>query len=259
MILKITNKKGQEEGGSFSTAVWLAVLVLAIIIIVPLIYREQAFASELSENTACYTSIAGMIGSSGETGAKCPIKYYTAYNSRITETKEGKTTDTNIVKDFSAGENKVNELFAKLMGNCLQEGGGVRSKAFGRNWLSSTACLECSNINFDKDTAKDSFGDLRKYLEENNAPGKIKKYVELFTKDENAKNDWIDYGKGNNILPGKYENIILKNNIYTIFFIGIKSGTIANAANKKLFGDDTYFVYAATQENFNKVCERKVN
>ena len=263
MKLAIQSKKGQAaEGGGYSTAIWLAILVVAIVIIVPFIHEEEIFASQLSEDAACSVSIAGTPGSSGETGAKCPIRDYTVYNSRVTETKEGKTSDSEIVKDFSAGENKVYELFAKLMGSCLQRGGGVNSGVFSRSWFSSsTVCLECSNIRFNKDVAKDSFNGLREYLENNNAPGKDKKYADFFTKDEAHKDDWINYGRAKVLIPGNYGYSIEKNNIYTIFFIGVKEGTAsAIAFNGRLIGrEDTYFVYAAPQENFNKICDRKVN
>ena len=49
------NKKGQEESGGFSTAIWLIILVVSIVFFVPLLYKQQAFASDLSEATACYT------------------------------------------------------------------------------------------------------------------------------------------------------------------------------------------------------------
>ena len=263
MKLAIKSKKGQEEGGGFSTAIGLVILVVAVIIIVPLIQRQTAFASDLSEATACYTSIVGIPGASGETGAKCPIRDYVVYNNRVTETKDGKTSDSDIVKYFSADENKVYELFAKLIGSCLQKGGGVNSNAFSRSSLGSTVCLECSNIKFDNNVAKVSFNGLREYLENNKMPGKDKKYVDVFTKDEAHKEDWINYGqqKDRELIPGKYGYPIEKNNIYTIFFIGIKEGRVpAIALNLRLIGrEDTYFVYAATQENFNKICDRKVN
>ena len=262
MKLAIQNKKGEEEGGGISWAIGLAILVVAIIIFVPLIYKEQIFASELSEDAACYASIAGSILSSGETGAKCRIRDYTVYNNRVTETKESKISDSDLVKDFSAGENKVYELFAKLMGSCLQKGGGVNSRAFTRSWFaSSTVCLECSNVIFDKNVAKDSFNGFRDYIENNNVPGKDKKYADVFTKDEAHKDDWINYGRAKVLIPGNYGYPIEKNNVYTIFFIGIKEGTAsAIAFNGRLIGrEDTYFVYAATQENFNKICDRKVN
>jgi len=256
------NKKGQEESGGFSTAIWLIILVVSIVIFVPLLYKQQAFASDLSEATACYTSIIGSILSSEETRAKCPIKDYRVYNNRITQTKGSKISKSDIVKDFSATDNKVNELFAKLMGSCLQMGGGVNSRAFSRRWISSsTVCLECSNIKFDKEVARSSFSSLRDYLEKNNVPGKDKKYIDFFTKDQAHKEDWINYGIKNEIVPGKYEYPIEKNNIYTIFFIGIKEDTASAVAfDGRLIGrEDTYFVYAATQENFNKICDRKVN
>lgn len=262
MKLSIKSKKGQEEGGGFSTAIGLAILVVAVIILVPLIYRQIAFTSDLSEATSCYTSIVGSILSSEETRAKCPIRDYIVSNSLIKENKDGKIKEVDIVKSFSASDDKVNELFAKLIGSCLQMGGGINSKAFSRSWLSSsTVCLECSNIKFDKDVAKSSFIGLREYLENNNVPGKDKKYVDILTKDEAHKEDWIKYGIEKEIIPGKSNYPVEKNNIYTVFFIGIKEGTAsAIAFNGRLIGrEDTYFVYAATQENFNKICDRKVN
>lgn len=262
MKFAIKNKKGQEEGGGFSTAIWLVILVVSIVIFVPLLYKQEAFASDLSESTACYASIVGSVLSSEETRAKCPIKDYTISSRIIHETKDGKTKESGIVKDFSANDAKVNEVFAKLMGSCLQTGGGVNSKAFSRRWLSSsTVCLECSNIQFDKEVARSSFSGLRDYLEKNNVPGKDKKYADFFTKDQSHKEDWVNYGIKNDVIPGKYEYSIEKNNVYTIFFIGIKEGTAsAIAFNGRLIGrEDTYFVYAATQENFNKICDRKVN
>ncbi|MBI2658674.1 hypothetical protein HYX05_01045 [Candidatus Woesearchaeota archaeon] len=76
MDLSNKSKKGQEEGGGFSTAIGLVILVVAVIIIIPLIQRQTAFASDLSEATACYTSIVGSILSSEETRAKCSIRDY---------------------------------------------------------------------------------------------------------------------------------------------------------------------------------------
>jgi|GEM_PF-4472594 hypothetical protein len=256
----VKNKKGQEESPGIPTAIWLAILVIAIIIFVPFIYRQQLFASQLSEDTTCYTSIVGVPGESGETGAKCPIKDYIIYNNRGTEIKESKTKDLDIVKDFSANDNKIYELFAKLMGNCLQRGGGVNSRAFGRGWTQGTVCLECSNIKFDKEVVQNTFGGMREYMENNNVPKLNKKYIDAFTKSELTKEDWINYGKNKNLIPGKIGEPIDKDKIYTIFFMGVKEGTLAALADARLFSrEDTYFVYAATQENFNKICDRKVN
>ena len=262
MKFLIWNKKGQEEEGGFSTAIWLAIIVVALIIFVPFIYKQETFASQLSETAACYASIAGSIFSSEESVAKCPIRDYNVYNNIVKETKDGKTKDSDIVKDFSATDDKVYELFAKLMGSCLQMGGGVNSNAFGRRWLSSsTVCLECSNVKFDNEITQPAFGVLRDYLEKTNVPGKDKKYAELFTKNQQHKEDWVNYGVANGLIPGKITDLIEKKNIYTIFFIGIKEGTAsAIAFNWRLIGrEDTYFVYAAPQENFNKICDRKVN
>ena len=261
----LKSKKGQEEGGGgFSTAIWLVILVVGILIFILFIYKNVALAGQLSEDTACYTTLIGSMLSSEELVAKCPVQEYVVQNNALKESKGGKLADSDIVKDFSASDNKVNELFTKAMGKCLQRGGGVSSKAFGRSWFgSNTVCLECSNIRFDKDVAKNSFSELRYYLENTNAPNQNKKFADIFSKDQGHKEDWINYGynDNHNLLPGKYEQSIEKNNIYTVFFIGIKESTAsAVALNWRVLGrEDVYFVYAATQEDSTKICDRKVN
>lgn len=259
----IKNRKAQEaESGGFSTAIWFVLLVIGLAILILLIWKELAFGQELSESAACYTSIVGSMLSSEETRAKCPIKDYLAQNKVIKEFKDGKQIDSAIVKDFSLDDKKVSELFAALMKDCLKKGGGVNSRAFSRTWFSSsTVCLECSNVEFDKSIAKATFSGLRKYLENNKIPGSDKKYVEVFTRDDLHKEDWIYYGIENDLLSAKYDAALEKDQIYTVFFIGIKEGTAsAVALGRRLIGrEDVYYVYTATQENFNKVCERKVN
>ena len=156
----------------------------------------------------------------------------------------------------------TDKLFAKLMGECLQMGGGVNSKAFSRSWLqSSKVCLECSSIEFDKNIGKNSFSGFRDYLEKNKVSGTDKKYSDFFTKDESHKESWINFGSDNGLMPGKYGKTIDANEIYSVFFIGVKQGTInAVAWDHKLFDrEDTYFVYAAASDKSNGVCDRKVN
>lgn len=256
MQLKIRGKKGQDEGGTgFSQATWLALIVIGIVVFIPVIINEKAVASDLTDTAACYASLL-----SPDSTAKCDIVDYTIYKNVLQETKDGKTKEAEIVKGFSASEDKINELFAKLMGSCLQMGGGVNSRAFSRNWLASKVCLECSNVRFDSEVAGISFGGLRDYLEKNNVPGTDKKYADRFTKDSSHKEDWINYGIQNELAPGKYSYTIDKDKTYTIFLLGIKEGTAWALADTRLFArEDTYFVYASTQENFNKVCDRKVN
>lgn len=258
MQIKIKGKKAQDEGGTgISQATWLALIVVAIIILIPVIYKETAVASDLTDTAACYASLL-----SPDSTAKCPIVDYTIYKSLLQETKDGKTKESEIVKSFTASEDKINQLFTKLMGNCLQMGGGANSAAFSRNFLtSSKVCLECSNIRFDSEVSSASFGGLRDYLEKSNVPGTDKKYAERFTRDQAHREDWINYGIQNELLPGKYSNTIDKDKTYTLFFLGIKEGTATAVLwNWRLIGrEDTYFVYASTQDNFNKICDRKVN
>lgn len=257
MQIKIRGKKAEEEGGiGISQATWLALILIAIIILVPVIYKETAFASELTDTAACYASLL-----SPDSTAKCPIVDYTIHKNLLQETKDGKIKDSAIVNGFSASEDKINELFAKLMGNCLQMGGGVNSRSFSRNWLASTVCLECSNVRFDSEVPSSSFWGLRDYLEKNNVPGTNKKYAEKLTRDQAYREDWINYGIQNELAPGNYGYTIDKDKTYTIFFLGIKEGTATAVLwNWRLIGrEDTYFAYASTQDNFNKVCNSKVN
>lgn len=258
MQLKIRSKKAQDEGGTgFSQATWLALIVVAIIVLIPVIYKETAVASDLTDTAACYASLV-----SPDSTAKCPITDYTIYKNLLQESEDGKTKESEIVKSFTASEDKINQLFAKLMGNCMQTGGGANSAAFSRNFLtSSKVCLECSNVRFDNEVSGNSFGGLRDYLEKNNVPGTNKKYTERFTRNQAHLEDWMNYGIQNELAPGKYSNTIDKDKTYTIFFLGIKEGhATAVLWNWRLLGrEDIYFVYASTQENFNKVCDRKVN
>lgn len=257
MKLKIKGKKAQDEGGTgISQATWLALIVVAIIVLIPIIYKETAVASELTDTAACYASLL-----SPDSTAKCPIVDYTIYSNLLQETEDGKTKESEIVKSFTASEDKINELIAKLMGECLQMGGGVNSAAFSRNWLASKVCLECSNIRFDNEVKAASFGGLRDYLEKNNVQGKNKKYAEYFTRNQDHREDWINYGIQNELIPGKYSDMIDKDKTYTVFFLGVKEGTATAVLwNWRIFGrEDVYFVYAATQDNFKNVCDRKVN
>ena len=258
----INNKKGQEEGSEgFSTALWLVILVIGVIIIVLFIPKEISLAGQLSEDAICYNSLRGSVFSSEELVAKCPVKEYIVYGDSLKERKDGKLADSDLVKDFSAGDNKVNELFAKLMGKCLQRGGGVNSNIFGRKWLTSgTICLECAQVEFDRTTTKDNFPKLHEYLETTNAPGDKKKYIDYLSKDAEHKEDWINFGFKYDLIPGKYEYSIVKDNIYSVFFIGIKESTVKALYKGKLLDrEDVYFVYTSNQENVGKICDRKVN
>lgn len=259
----LNNKKGQEIAGiSFWELLGLVLLIAGMVILFLLVPKYTAFGSELSEDTACTNSIAGSYISGEERIAKCPIKEYIAANNALFELKERKKQKSEIVKEFSANTNKVNELFTKLMLKCLQKGGGVNSRAFSRGWTwTSTICLECATVSFDTDVAQSSFQGFRAYLESNTPTNSKNKYIELFARDQDHKDAWIDYGVKNDFLPGKISDSIEKNNIYSVFFIGVKESTLKALAVKWsiLDRDDDYFVYAAPQENFNGKCDRKVN
>ena len=255
------NKKGQEESGTH-VPFGLIILLVATLLLIYLVYKETKLASDVGETTACYTSIIGSMFKTEEATNQCPVTDIKIFNDKVEETKKGKTKKSEIVTDFSTTDRNVNELFAKLMGQCHQMGGGAYSKAFSRTWFTSTRkCLECFNVEFDKSVSADFFTGLREYLEENKVAGMDKKYDENLTKNAAHKQDWINYGIEQNIIPGKYEQQIKKDEKYTIFFIGIKQGT-AEAATKWnfLYREDTYYVYVAPQYKFtNQICEKVAN
>lgn len=258
----IKYKKAQEDvaGGHMLVVIGFIILVLGTFTLMGIIKKETDISSNLEDTAECYTSIIGSMFSSKETKVKCPLTYYKIYKKSIKELKDGKEVESELIKDFSLTDKKINELFMKLMGNCLQNSGGVNSKAFSRGWLSSSVvCLQCYNIEFDKDVGV-SFKGLREYIENTKVPSSDKKFIELFTKDEAHKEDWINYGINNDLLPGKYESAINSGDIYTVAFIGIKEGTTSALLDARIIGrEDTYFVYAAPQDKFNKICDRYVN
>tara|TARA_Y100000031_G_scaffold155097_1_gene204747 strand:+ start:72 stop:740 length:669 start_codon:yes stop_codon:yes gene_type:complete len=222
----------------------------------------MGFGSDIGDKTSCQISLVKLKYSEEEIAANCVPRDFKIYNNKVVEIKDGKSEDSEIVKDFTLGDDQVNELFAKLIGKCLEMGGGINSEAFGRSLLAeTTACLECSSVEFDKSVNVDSFVGLREYLEENKVPGIDQKYSEFFTKDENHREDWIVFGDKKDLIPGKYEYPLRKNEIYTVFFLGIKeSFAHAIGYEGKFFSrDDVYFVYAATQDKANEVCGKIVN
>lgn len=256
------NKKGEgEEGGSgIPPVVWLILLALSLVLFVPFIYEQVVFGNQLSESSICYTSIIGLPLSSAESRAKCPIREITIMSDSVQELKDDKTKKLDIVNGFRANDEQVNELFAKLMGQCLQSGGGLNSKAFARQWTYGIVCLECANVRFDKDIPKSSFTGLREYLEQNKVQGKDKKYSELFTKDESNRQDWVDFGIENELIPGKNGYSMQKDNTYTVFFAGLKEGTASALFSGRIFArEDTYFVYVAQNDKYTQVCKRIVN
>ena len=261
MKLIISNKKGQEESGGFPTAIGLGLLAVGAVVLILLVKQETLFASDLGDAAACYTSIIGSMFSSEETTTKCPVANYEILSNGVKETKNGKTRDSDKVKDFSTTDSKINELFAKLMGECIQMGGGVNSKAFSSSLLEGTVCLKCSNIEFDRSIGKYSFSGLREYLEKNNAPGKDKKYADIFNNNNDHKEAWIDFSDKNNLIPAKYGKTIDASQLYSVFFIGIKEGNAKGLFwDFKLFDrQDTYFVYAATADKAHEVCNKEVN
>ena len=257
----------EEEGGGFPQVIGLVILVVGTFILAGIVGEETLFAKEAGKYGLCYSSIIESYFSTEETTTKCPITHYKVYSKSIKEAVgySDSETDSKIVKDFSATNNKVNELFAKLIGSCLQTGGGLDSRAFSRAWLklkdSTIVCLECSTIEFDRDIKQESFQGLREYLERTTAPNSDKKYVDILSKNEEHKDTWIDYGFKNNLMPNEYSSQIKRDEIYGVFFVGMKQTTVSGIVkNEGLTArEDTYFVYVATLDKLNNLCGRKVN
>lgn len=254
----------EEEAGGFPQVIGLIILVVGTITLVILIGNETLFAKEAGKYGLCYSSIIESYFSTEETTTKCPVTHYKVYSKSIKETLgySASETDSKIIKDFFATNNKVNELFVKLMGSCLQTGGGLDSRAFSRALgTSSIVCLECSTVEFDREIQQDFFEGLREYLDKTKIPNSDKTYVNTLTKDDEHKEAWIDFGFANNIVPNQYSYQIKKDEIYGIFFVGIKQGTASALIKKRnIFDrDDTYFVYVAPLDKLNNLCDRKVN
>ena len=258
----------EEGGGGFPQAIGLIILVVGTIAMVYLVGNETLLAKEAGKYGLCYSSIIESYFSTEETTTKCPITHYKVFSKKIEESlgDSGTESDSKIVKDFSATDVKINELFAKLMGNCLQTGGGLNSKAFSRAWLKpldskTTVCLECSTVEFEREIKQQYFQGLREYMEKTTAPNSDKKYLDILSEDEKNKNAWLDYGFANNLIPNEYSYKMSRDEIYGVFFVGVKETTVSGVIKRSGWTEreDNYFVYTAPLDKLNSFCDRKVN
>lgn len=253
------NKKG--------IAFWLVILILLVILAFGAFYIPfTAVAGDLikgkGSSTACALSLMA-----GTDASSCPLHEVVILSDEV------KADDKKYVeKKSQSTQEMAKEALAKLMLECLSNGGGLNSRAFftENKFFEERVCLRCSKISIDKNIG--NIEGFSEYLRDSKIKGSFsdKTYLEALTKNEEHLRAYMLYGAGIGLSPSNSAFVFTSGKEYTIFYLGIKEGSrlatvlrlydlATGAFLRAAFGNDTYFVYVAESENIPNVCDRQVN
>ena len=238
-------------------------IIVSIILIVVAFFFFGTFVKDLGafmlsggQKSTCSLSL--VLG----TESKCPPK-------QIVILKDKVTIDSKKYMDKGKYDTQTmaKEALAKMLLECRQS-----SSSFSREnvIVDEIVCYECFKVSISQDAG--AFSDLTPYLRDTKPKGVNldKTYLELLTRDSEHLKAYMEFGMAKGLEPSTIALIFQPDKDYTIFFMGIKQGEVANILKSIkdavtldflsfVRGNDAYFTYAAESGEISKVCNRKVN